>query len=167
MRAELGQLRVTQLNVSVELERLADENQGHHAIKVVGATQVIGVSLTRCIIMEATRGGGGDTINEAVDEGAGFVFLGQAKRETTDGLRDIEGLDVVVMVTGDFDLSVGSMASLAGIIAGLLGQGLPTALAAVVGVAVHANAGDRAAADGERGLAAGDLLAELRACVNP
>jgi NAD(P)H-hydrate epimerase len=39
--------------------------------------------------------------------------------------------------------------------------------AAVVGVDVHATAGDRAAAArGERGLLAGDLIDELPACVN-
>ena len=51
--------------------------------------------------MEATRRGGGDAINEAVDQCAGFVFLSEAKREATDGLSDIEGLNVVVVVTGD------------------------------------------------------------------
>ena len=56
---------------------------------------------------------------------------------------------------------------LSGIIAGLLGQGLSTEMAAVVGVAVHAQAGDRAAAGGERGLLASDLLGALRNCVNP
>ena len=38
MRAKLGQLRVTQLNVGVELERLADENECDHAIQIEGAT---------------------------------------------------------------------------------------------------------------------------------
>jgi hydroxyethylthiazole kinase-like uncharacterized protein yjeF len=56
---------------------------------------------------------------------------------------------------------------LTGVIAGLLAQGLPAESAAVVGVAVHAKAGDRAALGGERGMTASDLLAELRACVNP
>ena len=52
-------------------------------------------------------------------------------------------------------------------IAGLLAQGLEIEEAAVVGVEVHALAGDAAAAAGERGLIAGDLLAELRGLVNP
>lgn len=56
---------------------------------------------------------------------------------------------------------------LTGIIAALLGQGLDRERAAAVGVEVHARAGDCAAAGGERGLAASDLLAELRAVVNP
>ena len=54
---------------------------------------------------------------------------------------------------------------LTGIIAGLLGQGVPDA--AVIAVEAHARAGDRAAASGERGLLASDLLDQLRAVVNP
>ena len=56
---------------------------------------------------------------------------------------------------------------LTGIIAAFIAQGVPSELAAVVGVEVHARAGDTAAAGGERGLLAGDLMQELRACVNP
>lgn len=56
---------------------------------------------------------------------------------------------------------------LTGIIAAMLAQGLPTEVAALVGVECHARAGDLAAARGERGLMATDLIAELRAIVNP
>jgi NAD(P)H-hydrate epimerase len=56
---------------------------------------------------------------------------------------------------------------LTGIVAALLAQGLGIEDAAVLGVEIHARAGDRAAANGERGLLASDLLAELRAVVNP
>jgi NAD(P)H-hydrate epimerase len=49
----------------------------------------------------------------------------------------------------------------------MLSQGLDPPEAARIGVEVHARAGDRAAASGQRGLAAGDLVAELRAVVNP
>jgi NAD(P)H-hydrate epimerase len=56
---------------------------------------------------------------------------------------------------------------LTGIIAGLRAQKLSTELAAVVGVQVHALAGDAAAAAGERGLIASDLVAQIRAGVNP
>jgi len=54
---------------------------------------------------------------------------------------------------------------LTGIIAGLLGQGVPDA--AAIGVEAHARAGDLAAVSGERGLLASDLLDQLRAVVNP
>jgi NAD(P)H-hydrate epimerase len=56
---------------------------------------------------------------------------------------------------------------LTGIIAALLAQGLDPAMAAAAGVEIHASAGDLAAVRGERGLLASDLLAELRALVNP
>ncbi len=56
---------------------------------------------------------------------------------------------------------------LTGIIAALLAQGLGKEAAAVVGVEVHARAGDRAAKAGERGTIASDLIAELRRVVNP
>jgi NAD(P)H-hydrate epimerase len=57
---------------------------------------------------------------------------------------------------------------LAGIIGGLLSQGLDAIDAAQLGVCLHAEAADRAAAkNGERGLLASDLFAELRGLVNP
>ncbi|MDH3533831.1 MAG: NAD(P)H-hydrate dehydratase, partial [Gammaproteobacteria bacterium] len=56
---------------------------------------------------------------------------------------------------------------LTGIIAALLAQGLSAEDAAAIGVEVHAQAGDRAAMAGERGMLASDLLAELRAVINP
>jgi NAD(P)H-hydrate epimerase len=56
---------------------------------------------------------------------------------------------------------------LTGVIAGIGAQCRDLALAARVGVFVHAEAGDRAATAGERGLVAGDVIAELRRGVNP
>jgi hydroxyethylthiazole kinase-like uncharacterized protein yjeF len=56
---------------------------------------------------------------------------------------------------------------LSGVIAGLHAQGLTLADAARVGVCLHAEAGDVAAASAERGLLASDLLPALRALVNP
>lgn len=55
---------------------------------------------------------------------------------------------------------------LAGVIGGLLAQGLPLYDAALTGVCVHAAAADRATRDGERGLLARDVIAALRAQVN-
>ena len=55
---------------------------------------------------------------------------------------------------------------LSGIIAALVAQGLSPALAARAGVVLHAGAADLAAADGERGMLAGDLMAPLRTLVN-
>lgn len=56
---------------------------------------------------------------------------------------------------------------LTGVIAALLAQGLPAELAATYGVEIHARAGDKAAAAGQRGLIASDVLCELRLLVNP
>jgi len=55
---------------------------------------------------------------------------------------------------------------LSGIIGALLAQGLTLADAARCGVWIHARAGDLAAARGERGLLASDLLAQIRVAVN-
>jgi NAD(P)H-hydrate epimerase len=55
---------------------------------------------------------------------------------------------------------------LTGVIAGLLAQCRDPWRAARAGVLVHALAGDAAARNGERGLLAGDLIEELRRCVN-
>ena len=57
--------------------------------------------------------------------------------------------------------------ALTGVIAALIAQGLATAEAARIGVVVHALAADRAARDGERGLLASDVIAALRAIMNP
>jgi NAD(P)H-hydrate epimerase len=55
---------------------------------------------------------------------------------------------------------------LTGVIAALLAQGLSLQDAAHLGVCVHAEAGDRAAETGERGLIATDLMPWLRTLVN-
>lgn len=56
---------------------------------------------------------------------------------------------------------------LTGVIAGVAAQCGDLALAARAGVFAHAQAGDLAARRGERGLLAGDVLEQVRACVNP
>lgn len=56
---------------------------------------------------------------------------------------------------------------LTGVIAGLIAQGLDLAAAAKLGVCLHAEAGDDAAREGERGLLASDLMPWLRRLVNP
>ena len=56
---------------------------------------------------------------------------------------------------------------LTGIIAALMAQGLSAPDSASVGVELHARAGDAAAAQGERGMLASDLLAALRQVANP
>jgi NAD(P)H-hydrate epimerase len=56
---------------------------------------------------------------------------------------------------------------LTGVIAALLAGGANPELAAAAGVLLHAIAGDRAAVPGERGVIAGDLVAELRRAAQP
>jgi len=55
---------------------------------------------------------------------------------------------------------------LTGILAGLIGQGLPNDDAARLGVWIHATAGDRAAEGRPRGTMASDLLDEIRTVLN-
>ncbi len=70
---------------------------------------------------------------------------------------------------GNPGMSSGGMGDvLTGVIAGLIAQGIDINQAAKLGVCVHANAADKAAAiDGERGLMAMDLMPHLRKLVNP
>lgn len=80
----------------------------------------------------------------------------------------IQGNALALCPYGNPGMGTGGMGDvLTGIIAAMLGQGLPLEAAARAGVLVHALAGDRAAAAGERGLAPGDLVDALRAMVNP
>lgn len=69
---------------------------------------------------------------------------------------------------GNPGMAVGGMGDLlTGVVAALAGQGLSLGLAASLAVYVHARAGDRAAANGERGLLPTDLLDSIRYYVNP
>ena len=92
----------------------------------------------------------------------GVVVLKGAGTLVSDGqrCRVIEG--------GNPGMASGGMGdALTGVVLGLRAQGLSAWEAAAVGARVHAEAGDRAARDGERGLLAGDLVNELRDVVNP
>lgn len=78
-----------------------------------------------------------------------------------------DGRRTWLVSAGNPGMASGGMGDvLTGAIAGLLAQGQAPAEAAVTGVLVHGLAGDTAAADGERGLLAGDLLDALRRWVN-
>ena len=68
---------------------------------------------------------------------------------------------------GNPGMATGGMGDvLSGVIAALIAQGLALAEAANLGVLIHAMAGDRAAAGGERGMLATDLMPHLRKLVN-
>lgn len=81
----------------------------------------------------------------------------------------VQGEDPVTLVCDRGNpgmATAGSGDVLTGVIAALLAGGAPAALAAPAGVWLHATAGDRAASAGERGVIAGDLVAELKTVVN-
>ncbi|HJP36680.1 MAG TPA: NAD(P)H-hydrate dehydratase [Gammaproteobacteria bacterium] len=80
----------------------------------------------------------------------------------------IAGADVpAVLAHGNPGMGSGGMGDvLTGIIGAFIGQGLTAEWAARAGACVHAAAGDRAAARGERGLLALDLMPHIRALVN-
>jgi NAD(P)H-hydrate epimerase len=74
-----------------------------------------------------------------------------------------ENGDVAVCPWGNPGMASGGMGDvLTGVIAGLMAQGLNAWRAARLGVALHAQAGDAAARDGEAGTLASDLFAHLR-----
>ncbi|WIH03616.1 NAD(P)H-hydrate dehydratase [Xanthomonas translucens pv. graminis] len=73
-----------------------------------------------------------------------------------------------VIAAGNPGMAVGGMGDLlTGVIAALRAQGLAAFEAASVGALLHAAAGDRAAAEGQRGLLPSDLLPALRQLANP
>lgn len=87
-------------------------------------------------------------------KGAGTLILGD------------EGL--VFCTAGNPGMASGGMGDvLTGIIAALMAQRFSPESAARIGVLAHAIAGDIAAQQGERGLLASDLIAQLRVVVNP
>ena len=76
-------------------------------------------------------------------------------------------LPLAVCVFGNAGMATGGMGDvLTGVIVALLAQGLNAFDAAEQGALLHAQAGDRAAVNGMRGLLAGDVINELRAVVN-
>ena len=78
-----------------------------------------------------------------------------------------EGLPWVCTEGNPGMASAGMGDALSGIVAAFIAQGFAVEEAAVLGVVVHARAGDAAAARGERGMLASDLIAEVRGIVNP
>src|SRR5690606_19809063 len=76
--------------------------------------------------------------------------------------------EIGIATAGNPGMASGGMGDvLSGVVGGLLAQHLDIGTAAQAGVVIQGIAGDRAAADGERGLLATDLLPHLRALVNP
>ncbi|HYW93363.1 MAG TPA: NAD(P)H-hydrate dehydratase [Gammaproteobacteria bacterium] len=79
-----------------------------------------------------------------------------------------DGERLAVSATGNPGMATGGMGDvLTGVVAGLLAQGLEPFDAARLGAFLHGAAADAAALDGERGLAALDLMPQLRRLSNP
>lgn len=77
-------------------------------------------------------------------------------------------LPVAVCTGGNPGMASGGMGDvLSGIAGALLAQGIDPGQALSLAVGLHAEAADRAAVDGERGMTATDLLGPLRRLVNP
>ncbi len=103
-------------------------------------------------------------VRELAERYGGVVIL---KGAGTLVVSSPEG-EIFLCDRGNPGMATGGMGdALTGTVAGLLAQGLDAFTAARVGARVHAAAGDHAAACGERGMLAGDLLLELRRLVNP
>jgi len=93
----------------------------------------------------------------------GSIVLKGAGTLVASGVRYVS-----VCANGNPGMATAGMGDvLSGVIGGLIAQGLAVAEAAVAGVCVHATAGDRAARQGERGMMAGDVIAEIRSVMNP
>lgn len=76
--------------------------------------------------------------------------------------------EIALCNAGNPGMASGGMGDvLTGVIAGLIAQGIRLIEAARLGVAIHASAADAAAADGERGMLATDLMPHLRYLANP
>ncbi len=77
------------------------------------------------------------------------------------------GASMDICTDGNPGMASGGMGDLlTGMVAAFVAQGFTPARAARLGVCLHAAAADRAAAKGERGLLAGDLMPEIRPLVN-
>lgn len=79
-----------------------------------------------------------------------------------------DGEQVALCSEGNPGMASGGMGDLlSGIIAALLAQGWSATMASWLGAVIHGEAADLAAADGERGMLASDLLPRIRRLVNP
>lgn len=104
------------------------------------------------------------------------LVAAQAIQNRYDGICVLKGAGTLIVEAeglpavcdkGNPGMATGGMGDvLSGVIGGLIAQRLPLSIAAKLGVALHAAAGDIAAKAGERGLIASDLLAVLRRLSN-
>ena len=115
--AQGRQLAVAHAAVRVQLQRRADEDEGHHPVEVeVSAQPADGV------VEEAGRAGLVDPVHHALDEPRGLVLLREPQAEAGDRLGDVERLPVVVVVAAVQELLVDPLLR-------LLDQALPDRVA--------------------------------------
>lgn len=122
---------------------------------------------------EAARLLATDTATIARDRYAAVRALAQRHRATVvlkgagSLIADPDGR-IAVCPLGNPGMASGGMGdALTGIIAAFIAQGMDITQAATIGTVVHARAADLAADGQERGLLASDVIAQLRAVVNP
>jgi len=122
---------------------------------------------------EAARLLASDTATIARDRYAAVRALAQRHRATVvlkgagSLIADPDGR-IAVCPHGNPGMASGGMGdALTGIIAAFIAQGMDITQAATIGTVVHARAADLAADGQERGLLASDVIAQLRAVVNP
>ncbi len=109
MGAQAGKLALAQVQIGVQLQGLTNEYEAHDAVDVECATQL---GATAAGIVHVTTGGVTfDALDEAVDQAAGFILLGEAEAEASDCLGDVEALKVVLVVTALEQLLVELLAS--------------------------------------------------------
>ena len=100
----------------------------------------------------------------SVLKGAGSLIAAPVAEESESSTAE----DLAICPFGNPGMASGGSGDvLAGVCAALLAQGLDPNAATRAAVLSHALAGDRAAAAGERGMLAGDLLVQLRSVLNP
>jgi hypothetical protein len=119
--AQRRQLPVAHAAVGVELQRRADEDEGHHPVEVEVAAQPVDR-----VVEEAGRARLVDPVDHALDQPRGLVLLRQAEAEAGDRLGDVEGLPVVVVVAAVEQLLVDALLR-------LLDQALPDRVALLRG----------------------------------
>ena len=72
---------------------MPDEDKGERPIDIINTTKALGI-----VVAEAAGTVLLDALHELIDQFARFVLLGESKAESRNGLCDVEGLKVVVVI---------------------------------------------------------------------
>src|SRR5262245_27229956 len=93
VRAQRGKLAVPDPTIRVQLQGRAREYKRHYTVQIEIAAEARGG-----VVEKPGRARLIDAIHHPLDEARGFILFRKAQAETGHGLRDIEGLPVVVVV---------------------------------------------------------------------